>query len=278
MDARASPAGDHEQEGCQRQQARAEPELAPAAGGQDVDDSHGDHRQDREALEQETAAEDGAEREDAQRRFAEPRQLHGHEQQEEGETSVEIAAAGAVVAEKAKGGREDEAGEYGVPATAALLAEAHRGCDDGQCEERRRQTHREGRAAEEGIRQGDQPVAERRLEVPVLRLPTVGGDEERPALQHLEGRDAVARFVGVVDARRGESKKHIAGHDHEHDGEARAVVSNDKASKSGSRGGVPERGRPLRHLPWRADPERFSHRILRCSLSLTCKSPMSICR
>ena len=55
--------------------------------------------------------------------------------------------------------------------------------------------------SEELIAQHDAVIRQRRLEIPVIRLAAIGGDHVVPALHHLIGVDAVARFVAIADAR-----------------------------------------------------------------------------
>ena len=193
------PGPDHRQEQGRSRQAGRGPEPAPGARPGKIEERHEEDRQDGEALEQEPRREQRREADHPAGGIREARDQGDREHQQEGERRVEVPTARAVMAEEAEGGGHHQPGGQRRPPVEIPPAEGHGERHGAEGEERRRQAQGERRDAEEIEGERDQPVAQRRLQIPVLGHPPVGGDHERAALHHLIGRDPVARLVGVVD-------------------------------------------------------------------------------
>ncbi len=242
MPAGQGPGRDHRQEERRPRQDGGGPEPAPGARPGEIEDRRDEDRQDGEALEEEPRREQRREAGQA-RGLGEARDQGDREHQQEGERRVEVAAARAVMAEKPEGGGRDQpGGQRGAPVEVAP-AEGHGEGHGAKGEERRREAQGERRDAEEMEGERDQPVAQRRLQVPVLGHPGVGGDHQRAAPHHLVGRDPVARLVGVVDAGLAQPHERVEGGKEQHQQRAERVLPDGQAAEPGDEAGPPAASR-----------------------------------
>ena len=113
------------------------------------------------------------------------------------EQRVRIAVAGGMVVKQLAAGGKGEQGEYGLGFSIAIPEEG--GAE--QC------TQKHGNAGEKAqtigvipeqfIAQSDEPLAEGRLQVPIVGRVSIGGDDRFAGLEHFVGADAVAGFIPV---------------------------------------------------------------------------------